>query len=161
LDYACLRDSYWGKLTDYKICFREEGGKLDGDWPQCDPSILGAVERQCVQENFGPNRTLGFKEQWAKYYRCVEQAKPSRKPTAIEQQCVEAEGQDGKAIETAEQRANYNRCIVRKSKYGGHRLLAICEGDEGSRDMPNRVEVRWWLGTNNTRLQTIRGYEPP
>ena len=45
---------------------------------------------------------------------------------------------------------------IRKSKYGGHRLLAICEGDEGSRDMPNRVEVRWWLGTNNTRLQTIQ-----
>ena len=44
---------------------------------------------------------------------------------------------------------------VRKSRYGGHRLLAICEGDEGSRDMPNRVEVRWWLGTNNTRLQVI------
>jgi transposase len=54
-----------------------------------------------------------------------------------------------------------NVLSVRKSKYGGHRLLAICEGDEGSRDMPNRVEVRWWLGTNNTRLQTIHGYEPP
>jgi hypothetical protein len=48
-----------------------------------------------------------------------------------------------------------NVLSVRKSKYGGHRLLAICEGDEGSRDMPNRVEVRWWLGTNNTRLQVI------
>jgi hypothetical protein len=45
---------------------------------------------------------------------------------------------------------------VRKSKYGGHRLLATCEGDEGSRDMPSRVEVRWWLGTSNTRLQTIQ-----
>ena len=44
---------------------------------------------------------------------------------------------------------------VRKSRYGGHRLLATCEGDEGSRDMPTRVEVRWWLGTNNTRLQVI------
>jgi hypothetical protein len=76
LDYACLRDSYWGKLTDYKICFREEGGKLDsGDWPQCDPGILGAIERQCVQDNFGPNKTLGFQEQWASYHRCVDASK--------------------------------------------------------------------------------------
>jgi hypothetical protein len=48
-----------------------------------------------------------------------------------------------------------NVLSVRKSKYGGHRLLATCEADEGSRDMPPRVEVRWWLGTNNTRLQII------
>jgi hypothetical protein len=45
---------------------------------------------------------------------------------------------------------------VRKSKYGGHSLLAKCAADEGSRDMPSHVEVRWWLGTNNTRLQTIQ-----
>jgi hypothetical protein len=45
---------------------------------------------------------------------------------------------------------------VRKSKYGGHRLVAKCEGDKGSQDMPDRVEVRWWLGSNNTRLQTIQ-----
>jgi hypothetical protein len=44
---------------------------------------------------------------------------------------------------------------IRKSKYGGHRLSAVCEADEGSRDMPNHAEVRWWLGTNNTRLQVI------
>ena len=44
---------------------------------------------------------------------------------------------------------------IRKSKYGGHRLLATCEGDEGSRDMPKRAEVRWWLGSNGTRLQAI------
>jgi hypothetical protein len=44
---------------------------------------------------------------------------------------------------------------IRKSKYGGHRLSAVCEADEGSRDMPNHAEVRWWLGTNGTRLQTI------
>jgi hypothetical protein len=49
-----------------------------------------------------------------------------------------------------------NVLSVRKSKYGGHRLLATCEADEGSRDMPNHVEVRWWLGTNNTRLQVIK-----
>jgi hypothetical protein len=48
-----------------------------------------------------------------------------------------------------------NVLSVRKSKYGGHRLLATCEADEGSRDMPPRVEVRRWLGTNNTRLQVI------
>jgi len=29
LDYACLDNSYWGKLTNYKICFREEGYKRD------------------------------------------------------------------------------------------------------------------------------------
>jgi hypothetical protein len=45
---------------------------------------------------------------------------------------------------------------IRKSKYGGHRLSAVCEADEGSRDMPNHAEVRWWLGTNNTRLQVIQ-----
>jgi hypothetical protein len=44
---------------------------------------------------------------------------------------------------------------IHKSKYGGHRLLAKCEADEGSRDMPKRAEVRWWLGSNNTRLQAI------
>src|SRR5262245_1399315 len=44
---------------------------------------------------------------------------------------------------------------IHKSKYGGHRLSAVCEADEGSRDMPNRVEVRWWRGTNSTRLQVI------
>jgi hypothetical protein len=49
-----------------------------------------------------------------------------------------------------------NVLSVSKSKYGGHRLIAKCEADEGSRDMPNRVEVRWWLGSNNTRLQTIQ-----
>jgi hypothetical protein len=73
LDYACLRDSDWGKLTDYKICFREEGGKLGGDRPQCDPSILGAIEAQCVQENFGSNlkEAPSLKEAWAPYHRCV------------------------------------------------------------------------------------------
>jgi hypothetical protein len=44
---------------------------------------------------------------------------------------------------------------IRKSKYGGHRLSAICKSDEGSRDMPNHAEVHWWLGSNNTRLQAI------
>jgi hypothetical protein len=44
---------------------------------------------------------------------------------------------------------------IHKSKYGGHRLVAKCEADEGSRDMPKRAEARWWLGTNNTRLQAI------
>src|SRR5262249_30143902 len=29
LDYACLDNSYWDKLTNYKICFREEGYKRD------------------------------------------------------------------------------------------------------------------------------------
>jgi hypothetical protein len=49
---------------------------------------------------------------------------------------------------------------VQKSKYGGHRLQANCE----KADDPNpkyRVEERWWLGSNGTRLQMIDKVDRP
>jgi hypothetical protein len=42
---------------------------------------------------------------------------------------------------------------IRRSKYGGHRLVAICRNVSGAEG--KRREERWWLGTHNTRLQII------
>ena len=43
---------------------------------------------------------------------------------------------------------------IRKSKYGGHKLSAVCHGDHLTKE-GKPTEARWWLGTNNTRLQVI------
>jgi hypothetical protein len=49
---------------------------------------------------------------------------------------------------------------IRKSKYGGHRLFGICRrADPGPKDQDKRTEERWWLGSNNMRLQIIEKHE--
>jgi hypothetical protein len=49
---------------------------------------------------------------------------------------------------------NCTLTAIGRSKYGGHRLLGTC----GSRSKP--TEERWWLGSNNTRLQIIEKFPP-
>jgi hypothetical protein len=44
---------------------------------------------------------------------------------------------------------------IHKSKYGGHRLLGRCSSDAPEGVIEERTEERWWLGSNNTRLQVI------
>src|SRR5262249_44785227 len=43
---------------------------------------------------------------------------------------------------------------VRNSKYGGNRLQALCSTVD-LKNSERRIEARWWLGSNGTRLQTI------
>jgi hypothetical protein len=47
-----------------------------------------------------------------------------------------------------------NCSAIRKSKYGGHILSGVCR-DDGGAGKGKRTEERWWLGSNNTRLQMI------
>jgi hypothetical protein len=49
---------------------------------------------------------------------------------------------------------------IRKSKYGGHRLFGICRrADPTPEDQDYRTEERWWLSSNNMRLQIIEKHE--
>jgi hypothetical protein len=49
---------------------------------------------------------------------------------------------------------------ILKSKYGGHRLFGTCgRTDPTPEDHDYRTEERWWLGSNNTRLQIIEKHE--
>jgi hypothetical protein len=139
--------------------------------PQLSTRKPTAIEQQCVEAEGQDGKAIETAEQRANYNRCIEAhaveipkqyrgAWCETKWQNIYKRCSDADFEVKRTYWTTVE-STCNVLSVRKSKYGGHRLLAICEGDEGSRDMPNRVEVRWWLGTNNTRLQTIRGYEPP
>jgi hypothetical protein len=52
---------------------------------------------------------------------------------------------------------------IRKSRYGGHRLFGTCSrADPTPEQKAYSTEERWWLGSNNTRLQVIEkhGAEP-
>src|SRR5262249_25338235 len=45
---------------------------------------------------------------------------------------------------------------IRKSRYGGHRLFGTCSrADPTPEQKAYSTEERWWLGSNNTRLQVI------
>jgi hypothetical protein len=72
LDYDCLRDSHWGKITDYKICFREEGGKLDSAGePQCGepPDIKPPPARVTVAPPYQGPPPIGWV--YAPYTQCA------------------------------------------------------------------------------------------
>jgi hypothetical protein len=52
---------------------------------------------------------------------------------------------------------------IRKSRYGGHRLFGTCSrADPTPEQKAYSTEERWWLGSNNTRLQVMEkhGAEP-
>jgi hypothetical protein len=44
---------------------------------------------------------------------------------------------------------------IRKSKYGGHILFGKCRGPDDPEGGTHPTEERWWLGSNNMRLQII------
>jgi hypothetical protein len=190
LDYTCLRDSYWGKLTNYKLCFREEGGKLEGDdWPQCDPSFLGAIERRCVKQNFGQNRTLELKEQWAKYHSCVAEARTKARRASAEipaqyrglwchtlkgpfyyYRCREANAEGYLQINRrhhlhlGEDDSGYDDCdlIAIKPNAKGHRLYVACE--KGPADVDLRLDSRGHLHINDREdepEESRKGYYTP
>jgi hypothetical protein len=57
---------------------------------------------------------------------------------------------------------------ISRSKYGGHKLLGTCTRgvypipeNRGIRHLRHKfTEERWWLGSNNTRLQIIEKFPP-
>jgi hypothetical protein len=49
---------------------------------------------------------------------------------------------------------------ISRSKYGGHKLLGTCRSANPAPGSRKPMEERWWLGSNNTKLQIIMKFPP-